>query len=60
MVEPLDVDYGTAQFDLLWNFAETDAGLALDLRFNTDLFEAATIEQWLRCWATNSEIASEV
>ncbi|HAX70809.1 MAG TPA: hypothetical protein DCY14_14450 [Anaerolineae bacterium] len=36
-----------AQFDLTMMMSETESGLAAALQFNTDLFEAATIEQML-------------
>ncbi|HLF29285.1 MAG TPA: amino acid adenylation domain-containing protein, partial [Anaerolineae bacterium] len=42
-LSPLEVDRGTAQFDLTLVMDETDHGLAGALEYNTDLFEAATI-----------------
>ncbi|NOH02187.1 MAG: AMP-binding protein [Chloroflexi bacterium] len=36
-----------AQFDLTMMMSETEGGLAAALQFNTDLFDAATIEQML-------------
>ncbi len=41
----VEIDKGTAQFDLTWYFSEIDSGLACTLEYNTDLFTAATIEQ---------------
>jgi amino acid adenylation domain-containing protein len=46
----LQLDYGTSQFDLLWNFAETADGLHLALQYDSDLFERATISQMLSHW----------
>jgi amino acid adenylation domain-containing protein len=49
-IASLGLGYGVTQFDLLWNFAEGAEGLHLDLRYNSDLFRAETIEQLLACW----------
>lgn len=43
----LEVDNGTAKFDLLLNMEETEQGLSGLLQYNTDLFEAATIARLL-------------
>jgi len=51
-VEPVSVDYGTAQFDLLWNFAACKDGLQLVVHYNSDLFRRETIESLLGCWPT--------
>ena len=37
-------------FDLFLNIIESDAGLRLDCDYNTDLFDAATIDRWLECY----------
>jgi amino acid adenylation domain-containing protein len=37
-------------FDLFLNIIESDAGLRLDCDYNTDLFDAATIDHWLECY----------
>jgi amino acid adenylation domain-containing protein len=37
-------------FDLFLNVIESDAGLSLDCDYNTDLFDAATIDHWLDCY----------
>src|SRR6185369_13177466 len=36
---------GTAKFDLLFYFAETDRGLTGDLEYNLDIFDSVTIER---------------
>ncbi len=43
-VEPLDIDTGTAKYDLLATLAERPDGLAGTLEYSTDLFDAATAE----------------
>jgi amino acid adenylation domain-containing protein len=37
-------------FDLFLNIIESDGGLRLDCDYNTDLFDAATIDRWLDCY----------
>jgi amino acid adenylation domain-containing protein len=49
-IEPLNIDYGTAQFDLLWNFAPAGDGLQLTLHYNSDLFRAGTVASLLQAW----------
>jgi amino acid adenylation domain-containing protein len=44
---PLEVDGGTAQFDLTLSVTETDKGLTGSLEYSTDLFESATIERMI-------------
>src|SRR5262249_24277010 len=44
---PVEMDSGTAKFDLLLALAETEQGLAGSLEYNTDLFEAATARRLL-------------
>ncbi|MEP6515217.1 amino acid adenylation domain-containing protein [Microcoleus vaginatus] len=42
---PLEQDSGTAKFDLVLFVGETEQGIAGTWKYNTDLFEAAAIEQ---------------
>jgi len=35
-------------FDLFFNIYEGESGLTVDLDYNTDLFDAATVERWIR------------
>jgi amino acid adenylation domain-containing protein len=44
---PLDVDGGTAKFDLTLSIVEEAAGVRATLGYNTDLFEAATMRRVL-------------
>ncbi|HEY3582450.1 MAG TPA: amino acid adenylation domain-containing protein, partial [Pyrinomonadaceae bacterium] len=44
-LDPLPVDTGTAKFDLLLAIVEEPDGLRGSVEYNTDLFEAATIER---------------
>jgi amino acid adenylation domain-containing protein len=37
-------------FDLFLNVIESNDGLRLDCDYNTDLFDAATIDRWLDCY----------
>jgi len=37
-------------FDLFLNVIESDQGLRLDCDYNTDLFDASTIDRWLDCY----------
>jgi amino acid adenylation domain-containing protein len=46
-LEPLETGPGGALFDLTLVARESEAGLALSLRFAAELFEGATIERWL-------------
>jgi amino acid adenylation domain-containing protein len=39
-------------FDLFLNVIESNDGLRLDCDYNTDLFDAATIDRWLDCYRT--------
>ena len=43
IVNPLEIDPGTARFDLTLEFWETPEGLRGRFEYSTDLFEAATI-----------------
>ncbi|HEU4597747.1 MAG TPA: amino acid adenylation domain-containing protein [Pyrinomonadaceae bacterium] len=49
-IEPLRLDYGQTQFDLLWNFAEAADGLHLELKYNSDLFRRESVERMLESW----------
>lgn len=51
-ITSLDVESVTAKFDLTLSMQETDAGLIGRLEYNTDLFEAATINQLLMYFQT--------
>ncbi|QSQ17130.1 non-ribosomal peptide synthetase [Myxococcus landrumensis] len=44
---PLSVETGTSKFDLLMALEETPAGITGELEYDTDLFDAATIERML-------------
>jgi len=44
---PVDLDFGTAKFDLTLSMAERADGLEAYFEFNTDLYEKATIERML-------------
>ncbi|MFL6604095.1 MAG: amino acid adenylation domain-containing protein [Steroidobacteraceae bacterium] len=37
-------------FDLFLNVIESEAGLRLDCDYNTDLFDATTVDHWLDCY----------
>ena len=54
-VQPLDLDYGTAQFDLLWSFAETDAGLALARQVEDIESNVQRVLQWMQQWAADHQ-----
>ncbi len=44
-IEPLDLDTGTAKFDLTLQVEETEDGLAGSVEYSTDLFDGATIDR---------------
>src|SRR5690606_8202621 len=46
-IEELDVDSGTAQFDLTFSVADLPAGLSVSVEYNTDLFDEATVRRML-------------
>jgi amino acid adenylation domain-containing protein len=46
-IESIDLDFGTAQFDLTLVAAEREEHLALSMEYNIDLFDAATIDRLL-------------
>ncbi len=47
MISPLEVERGTAKFDVSLTLQETEQGLSGYLEYNTDLFDADTIERML-------------
>jgi amino acid adenylation domain-containing protein len=49
---PISVDGGVAKFDLSLFASEEDGRLTTALEYNSDLFEAATIERMLGYWQT--------
>jgi aspartate racemase len=46
-ITPLEVHSGTSKFDLTLNLRETSEGVKGGIGYNTDLFEAATIDRML-------------
>ena len=44
---PMEVQSGATEFDLVLDTMETDAGLLTSITYNTDLFDATTIERML-------------
>src|ERR1700730_18253644 len=46
-LSPVEIDSGTAHFDLTLHIADTEQGLIATLAYNNDLFEAATITRML-------------
>jgi len=51
-LSPMEVDQGTATFDLLLNLADTEQGLIGSLEYSTDLFDAASIARFLSHFET--------
>jgi amino acid adenylation domain-containing protein/non-ribosomal peptide synthase protein (TIGR01720 family) len=49
---PLEIDSGTAKFDLTLTLEETEQGLEGVFEYSTDLFEAATIHRMAGCFRT--------
>jgi amino acid adenylation domain-containing protein len=49
---PIGFEMGIAKFDLLMEMAESDDGLRAGLQFNTDLFDASTINRILNHFET--------
>ncbi|HEX5716900.1 MAG TPA: amino acid adenylation domain-containing protein, partial [Thermoanaerobaculia bacterium] len=49
-LEPVDFQGGTARFDLSLTVEEGSAGLAAALNYNTDLFDAVTVDRLLGHW----------
>src|SRR5262249_54650920 len=50
-LEPLGTGSGTAKFDLTFALLEAAGGYAGDLEYNTDLFDAATLDRFLGHYA---------
>jgi non-ribosomal peptide synthetase component F len=40
-----------ARFDLLWNMIDTGKELLLECTYNTDLFDSATVNEWMQRFA---------
>lgn len=51
-IEPWDIDNGAATFDLTLSLQETPQGLAANWEYNTDRFDAETIERMQGHWQT--------
>ena len=51
-LSPVEIDSGTAHFDLTLHIADTDRGLIATFAYNTDLFEDATIALMLGHFTT--------
>jgi acyl carrier protein len=51
-MQALNVDLGTARFDLSLSVRENEAGLVATMLYNTDLFDAATVERMLAHYQT--------
>jgi acyl carrier protein len=51
-LQSINVDLGTARFDLSLSIRENEQGLAATLLYNTDLFDAATIARMLEHYHT--------
>jgi amino acid adenylation domain-containing protein len=54
---PLEVETGTAKFDLMMTLSETPDGLSGALEYNTDLFDASTIRRMVGHFRTLLESA---
>ena len=59
MLTPIDIHSGTSKFDLTMEMVETEQGLTALLEYNTDLFDASTIERLLRQFRTLLEGVSQ-
>lgn len=57
-LEPIEVNTGTAKFDLTLSVIELPQGLRVALEYNADLFEPATISRLLGCFVTLLESAT--
>ncbi len=51
-LEPMEVNTGTAKFDLTLSMIETPGGLRAALEYNADLFEPGSIARLLGCFQT--------
>ncbi|MGW5116894.1 amino acid adenylation domain-containing protein [Streptomyces noursei] len=47
---PLPTDTGTAKFDLIWSVTDEEAGTRVEVEYNTDLFDASTVDRMARRW----------
>ena len=47
---PVDLDQGSAKFDLVVSMIEADGGLHTELQYNRDLFDGSTIRRLLAHW----------
>ncbi len=51
-IEPVDLDTGTAKFDLTLTMMEGPQGLRASFEYSADLFESATMARLMRCFQT--------
>ncbi|HEY9032466.1 MAG TPA: amino acid adenylation domain-containing protein, partial [Pseudomonadales bacterium] len=58
-IEPLEVDTGTAKFDITLGISDSDSGYQCLLEYDSDLFSAARIERMARHFATLLQAACE-
>jgi amino acid adenylation domain-containing protein len=49
---PMEIDTGTAKFDLNLHAIETEEGILAVLQYNADLFDSASIKHLLGCYLT--------
>ena len=59
----LDIDVepnakARVNFDIFWNIIESADSLRIDCDYNTDLFDAETIDRWLECYEVLLEAIS--
>ncbi|AEW99757.1 non-ribosomal peptide synthetase [Streptantibioticus cattleyicolor] len=50
VASPMPIDTGTAKFDLIWSVCDEDAGARVEVEYNTDLFDEATVVRMARRW----------
>jgi amino acid adenylation domain-containing protein/non-ribosomal peptide synthase protein (TIGR01720 family) len=48
----VDIDTGTSKFDLTWSLWEGEQNLVVTAEYNTDLFDAPTVQRMLIHWQT--------
>ncbi|MGA9771255.1 MAG: aminotransferase class III-fold pyridoxal phosphate-dependent enzyme [Blastocatellia bacterium] len=58
-VEPIQNPTIFARFDLLWNITHADNSLILNCTYNSDLFDARTIERWQSAYVMLIRIVTE-
>lgn len=51
-IEQVESPSVRARFDFLWNMVDAGDELILDCTYNTDLFDAATVEGWMESYET--------